>query len=79
MNPDIHFVSPQEALSCIHSGDTVFIHGSAQTPVGIMPYLAERKNELEHVQLVFISLYGDIILDRPEYDDAFDRSFPVQS
>ena len=72
MNPDIHFVSPQEALSCIHSGDTVFIHGSAQTPVGIMPYLAERKNELEHVQLVFISLYGDIILDRPEYDDAFD-------
>ncbi len=72
MNPDIHYVSPEEALKSIQSHQKVFLHGSAQTPVGIMPYLAKRKDELEHVELFFISLYGDIILDRPEYDDAFD-------
>jgi acyl-CoA hydrolase len=72
MNPDIKYVSPEEALADIKSFDRVFIHGSAQTPVGLMPYLAKRKDELEHVELYFISMYGDILLDRPEYDDAFD-------
>lgn len=37
-----------------------------------MPHLAKRKDELRHVQLIFISLYGDITVDRPEFDDAFD-------
>jgi acyl-CoA hydrolase len=72
MNPKVTYVSPEEALSKIKSYDKVFVHGSAQTPVGIMPYLAKRKDELEHVELYFISIYGDILLDRPEYDDAFD-------
>lgn len=72
MNPDIDYVSAEDALSCIHSGDTVFIHGSAHTPIHMLHALGRRKDELSKVQLVFISLYGDILLDRPEYDDAFD-------
>lgn len=72
MNPIPQYVSAEEALQCIHSGDTVFIQGSAQTPIAMLHKLAERKNELRNVQLVFISLYGDILLDKPEYDEAFD-------
>ena len=72
MKPPSTYVSPEEALQSIESDQKVFVHGSAQTPTALMPFLADRKDELRHVELNFISLYGDILLDRPEYDDAFD-------
>lgn len=72
MNPTINYVSAEDALSCIQSGNTVFVHGSALTPIHMLHKLAGMKDKLKKVQLVFISLYGDILLDKPEYEDAFD-------
>lgn len=60
------YSTPEEALSIIKSGDRVFIHGSACTPTFLLQQLAERGNELSDVELVSISLYGDVFKDRPE-------------
>ncbi|MBX7107878.1 MAG: 4-hydroxybutyrate CoA-transferase [Chitinophagales bacterium] len=71
MKADIVYKDPQEALQLIKSGNRVFIQGGACTPTFIIKELAKRKNELRDVELVFISLLGDVIFDQPEYADAF--------
>lgn len=68
---DIAYQSPQEALKYITSGQRVFIQGGACTPTFLIEELAKRKDELENIELVFISLLGDVIFDRPEYADTF--------
>ncbi|MCC6462305.1 MAG: acetyl-CoA hydrolase/transferase family protein [Saprospiraceae bacterium] len=71
MNPAIQFVSAEEALSVIQSGHRVYIHGSACTPTHLLRHLAARKNELRKVELVFISLYGEVFVDHPDCADSF--------
>ena len=60
-----HYISADEALSCIKSGDRVFLHGSACTPTHLLKHLAQRSNTLTDVELVFISVYGDMYVDQP--------------
>jgi len=71
MNSEIQYKSAQEALSLVESDHRLFIHGSACTPVFLMQQLARRKDELQNVELVFISVYGDIVVDAPEYANSF--------
>lgn len=71
MRPPIEYVSPAEALSVIQSGNRVFIHGSAQTPSYMMKHLALQKDRLRSVELVNISVYGDMVVDKPEYQGHF--------
>jgi acyl-CoA hydrolase len=65
------YKSHDEALSLIKSGDRVFVHGSAQTPTSMLQKLAEHHSRLRDVELVFISVLGDIYVDNPEYSDSF--------
>ncbi|TNE58073.1 MAG: acetyl-CoA hydrolase/transferase family protein [Bacteroidetes bacterium] len=67
----VDYVSAEEALSVIKSGDRVYIHGSALTPTNLLRHLAARKEELSKVELVFISLYGDVYVDHPDCADSF--------
>jgi len=69
--PTINYVSTEEALSSIKSGDRVYIHGSACTPTNLLRHLAARKDELRKVELVFISLYGEVFVDQDDCADAF--------
>lgn len=71
MNPAINYVSAQEALSVIQSGHRVYIHGSACTPTHLLRHLAARKDVLRDVELVFISLYGQVFVDQPDCADSF--------
>jgi acyl-CoA hydrolase len=71
MKVDIKYVSPQEALSVIKSGDRVFMHGSAQTPVFLVNELAKEADRLKDVEIVSISVYGDLEICKPEYQDSF--------
>ncbi len=71
MRPPIHYSDAAEALSVIRSGDRVFVHGSAQTPTYLLQRLAAQKERLRDVELVNISVYGDIMVDRPEYEGHF--------
>ncbi len=71
MYPTINYVSPAEALRYIKSGDRVFVHGSAHTPTYMLRHLAERAPELSDVELVFISVFGEIFVDKPEFRNSF--------
>ena len=67
----VRYVSPEEALSVVHSGCRVFVHGSACTPTFMLDHLARRKDELRDVELVSISVYGPIEMAKPEYEGHF--------
>lgn len=71
MRPPILYSSPKEALAVIASGHRVFIHGSAQTPSFMMKHLAAEAHRLRNVELVNITVYGDMVVDKPEYAGHF--------
>lgn len=58
-------------MAVIKSGQRVFIQGSAQTPLYLLRELAKRAPDLRDVELTFITVHGDIELDKPQYADAF--------
>lgn len=64
-------MTAEEALAVIKSGQRVFIQGSAQTPLYLLRELAKRAPDLRDVELTFITVHGDIELDKPQYADAF--------
>ena len=66
-----NYVTPQEALSIIQSDTRVCIHGSVCTPVFLLHELAKEKDRLRNVELVAITLKGDIELDKPAYAGSF--------
>ena len=65
------FVSAQEAVRLVSSGDRVFLHGSAATPLPLIEALQQRHHELQHVELVSITSLGNLDFDKPEYRKSF--------
>jgi acyl-CoA hydrolase len=65
------YKTAEEAISLIQSGHRVFVHGSAQTPIHLLKELARQRERLKNVELVFISVYGDIEVDKPQYTSHF--------
>ena len=53
------------------SGDRVFLHGSAATPLHVLNTLLKRKDEVKDVELVSISMFGDIEWKEPGVTDSF--------
>ena len=66
-----NYVSAAEALSVIESNQRVFMHGSACTPLHMMRELAKQSHRLQNVELVSITVFGDIEVDKPQYKDSF--------
>lgn len=71
MKIPIVYKTAEEAISIIQPGNRVYIHGSAQTPVCLLKELAKQAQRLKNVELVFISVYGDIEVNKPEYAEYF--------
>ncbi|MEI6594044.1 MAG: acetyl-CoA hydrolase/transferase C-terminal domain-containing protein [Bacteroidota bacterium] len=67
----IQFVSAEEAVLLIKSNDRVFMQGSAATPITLLNKLLCRYKELQNVELVGISTYGNIEFGKPEYKGSF--------
>ncbi len=65
------YVTPKEALSIIESNTRVFIHGSVCTPTFLLNELAKESNRLQHVELVSITLKGELEIIKPEYSNSF--------
>ncbi|MBM4373787.1 MAG: acetyl-CoA hydrolase/transferase family protein [Deltaproteobacteria bacterium] len=63
--------TPAEAIRSIASGQRVFVHGSAATPVSLVNALFDRAGELRDVELVSISTFGDLRWNRPEVLKSF--------
>ena len=71
MKVPVNYVSPKEALSLIQSNQRIYIHGSSHTPTYLLQHLAQEAPRLKNVEVVFISVYGDIFIDKPEFKDHF--------
>lgn len=65
------YTTAEEAVRQVQSGDRVFIHGSAATPVALVKALQARYNELYRVELVSITTLGEVDFDNPLYRDSF--------
>ena len=65
------FISESQAVKLIRSGNRVFIHGSAATPVCLVKAMLERYWELENVELVSITNMGDLDFCTPEFSKSF--------
>ncbi|MDO5614906.1 MAG: acetyl-CoA hydrolase/transferase C-terminal domain-containing protein [Cruoricaptor ignavus] len=66
-----NYVSAEEAISVIKSGDRIFSHGSACTPNFLLDELARQAGRLKDVELVSITLQGRVEIAKPEYKDSF--------
>ncbi len=61
----------EEAVQIIKSGDRVFIHGGAATPKLLVQAMANRHEELRHVEVVSIHTEGEAAYARPEMAQSF--------
>jgi hypothetical protein len=71
LRPMSKYVSAEQAVSLVKSGQRVFVHGSAATPLVLMRALFARAAELSNVELVSISTVGALDLQQPEVQRAF--------
>lgn len=67
----MEYLSAGEAVQLIESGNRVFIHGGASTPLPLIQALLNRAGELRNVELVAISLHGGIEWDKPAVRESF--------
>lgn len=66
-----NYVSAEEALSLIKSNDRIFFHGSACTPNYLISELAKQAGRLRDVEVVSITVQGNVDIAKPEYRDSF--------
>lgn len=67
----IQYVSAEEAVSLISSGDRIFSHGSACTPNLLINELARQADRLKDVEFVSITQQGNVEIAKPQYKDSF--------
>ena len=67
----ITYQSAGEALAIVQSGQRIFVHGSAHTPTFLLEALAAEAHRLQAVELVSITVFGDVQVDRPAYQGIF--------
>ncbi|KFC20973.1 acetyl-CoA hydrolase/transferase family protein [Epilithonimonas lactis] len=67
----INYVSPEEAVSIIKSGDRIFGHGSACTPNLLYDELGKQSSRLKDVEMVSITQQGNVEIAKPQYKDSF--------
>lgn len=66
-----NYVSAKEALSIIESNTRVFIHGSMCTPTYLLHELTKEADRLQNVEMVSISLKGEVPVEAAEYSNSF--------
>lgn len=66
-----NFITADEAVQAIKSGDRVFVQGSAATPQTLLKALERRSAELSNVEIVSLTTLGEMCLAKPEYEGIF--------
>lgn len=67
----LQYITANEAVKLIQSGNRVFLHGSAATPIALINALLKRANDINNVEIVAISTYGAIDWNHPEVLNSF--------
>jgi acyl-CoA hydrolase len=71
MNPIAKYVTAEEAISHIKSGDRVCVHGSAATPQALLRALASNCAGLKGVEIIAVSTLGELEIAKPAFKDHF--------
>jgi acyl-CoA hydrolase len=66
-----NYISAQDAVKIVKSGDRIFLHGSAATPHTLIDALAERGSELKNVEIISISTLGSMPIADEKFRGAF--------
>lgn len=66
-----NYISAEEAVKVIKSGDKVFVHGGAATPHLLLEKMVARAHELTNVELISISSQGAALFADEKYRDSF--------
>lgn len=66
-----NYISAEEAVYTVKSGNRVFLHGSACTPNYLIDELAKQSHRLDSVEVVSITQQGNVEIAKPEYKDKF--------
>lgn len=67
----VNYSTAEDAVKGIKSGQRVFVHGSASTPMSLLRALFSRSGELRNVELVSITTLGDDLFNRPDFGVSF--------
>lgn len=65
------YITAEEAVYTVKSGNRVFFHGSACTPDHLIDELARQSHRLDQVEIVSITQQGKVEVAKPEYKDKF--------
>lgn len=65
------YITAEEAVKVIKSGNRVFIHGGAAVPHHLVEKMVERAPELFDVEIVSVSLQGEALFADKKYKDNF--------
>lgn len=65
------YISAEEAIYTIKSGNRVFFHGCACTPNYLIDELARQSYRLDNVEMVSITQQGNVEIAKPEYAGKF--------
>jgi 4-hydroxybutyrate CoA-transferase len=63
-----------EAVAAIQSGNRVFVHGGAATPLSLLNGVAQRADQLRNVEFTHLHIMGNIPYFEPKYRDSFKAS-----
>jgi acyl-CoA hydrolase len=66
-----NYISAEEAITLVQSGDRIFSHGSACTPTLFIDELARQAHRLKNVEFVSITQQGNLEITKPEYKESF--------
>lgn len=67
----LRYMTKEEAVRLVKSGDRVFIQGAAMTPKVLVNALSERYRELEQVEIVHIHTEGEALYAHEPYLNSF--------
>lgn len=67
----MNYITGEEAVGMIQPGQRVFVHGGAATPHFLLNKLAERADTLWNVEIVSISLQGNVVIADMKYKGNF--------
>ncbi len=65
------YSTAEKAVEIIESGNRIFIHGSAATPLSLVNALLKRAGDIKDVELMAISTFGAINWNQPEVQKSF--------
>jgi 4-hydroxybutyrate CoA-transferase len=68
------YVTAEEAVKLIKSGEKIFVHGGAATPELLLEALCNRSSELKGVEFYHLHTHGNARYARPEFAESFSVS-----